>query len=545
MLGKGCRMAVESVSRRVGLLCLFAVLSGWAEEPRELWLYCPVNLQVAENVDALEKVWRRAAAAGYTQVMLTDTKFARLGDLGGMEKTYFSNVERAKRLAAELHLQLVPTLFHIGWSNSMLWHNPNLAEGLPVKDAPFVVRGGQAVPADDPAVTLGKPDWKDDSVTLDGFTALSENAAGNARFVFRRTVPKFRCYHLSVGIKTDEFSGTPEIKVLAGSRSLQYQNLDVRRTQALTRYHVVFNTLDNDKVAVYFGAWGGGKGRLIWQDWTIEESGLVNVLRRPGTPLTVRSEEGRDYVEGKDFEPVADPKLGSTPYGGEYQAWHAAPALRTRLPEGARLRVSWYHPAIIYGGAVMVCVSEPQTDALLRDEARRMKSAWGATRYMMAHDEIRLLNWDASCSGRSLDAGALLAEQVRRCAGLLSGSEVYVWSDMFDPFHNARENYYLVRGDLKGSWEGLDPSVVIVNWNFDRRDDSLKFFASRGHRQVIAGYYDAPPERVKQWLDAASKVKGVTGVMYTTWKNNYADLETFAKLCLRRSEDVSPGGSAQ
>jgi len=27
------------------------------------------------------------------------------------------------------------------------------------------------------------------------------------------------------------------------------------------------------------------------------------------------------------------------------------------------------------------------------------------------------------------------------------------------------------------------------------------------------------------------KVKGVTGVMYTTWQNNYSDLEPFAALC--------------
>src|ERR1051326_6353865 len=29
-----------------------------------------------------------------------------------------------------------------------------------------------------------------------------------------------------------------------------------------------------------------------------------------------------------------------------------------------------------------------------------------------------------------------------------------VWSGMFDPFHNAVKDYYLVRDDLTGSWEG-------------------------------------------------------------------------------------------
>jgi len=255
------------------------------------------------------------------------------------------------------------------------------------------------------------------------------------------------------------------------------------------------------------------------------------VLRRPGAPLVVRGEDGRVLVEGKDFEPAADPKLGSIPYNGEYQAWHEAPALRTRLPEGTRLLVSWYHPAIVYDGSVMVCVSEPQTDALLRDEAQRLKSAWSAKGYLMAHDEIRVMNWDRSCADRRLDAGALLADQVKRCAGWLQGADVFVWSDMFDPFHNAHADYYLVRGDLRGSWEGLAPSVTVVNWNFDKRDESLKFFADRGHCQVIAGYYDAPLDQAKRWLAAAAKVQGVVGVMYTTWQNNYADLEAFAEVC--------------
>ena len=36
----------------------------------ELWFYYPVNLLPAENLPKLEAVFRRAAAAGYTQVFL-------------------------------------------------------------------------------------------------------------------------------------------------------------------------------------------------------------------------------------------------------------------------------------------------------------------------------------------------------------------------------------------------------------------------------------------------------------------------------------------
>jgi len=45
---------------------------------------------------------------------------------------------------------------------------------------------------------------------------------------------------------------------------------------------------------------------------------------------------------------------------------------------------------------------------------------------------------------------------------------------------------------------------------------------------LIAGYYDAPPAKVRDWLDAAKAYPGVEGVMYTTWENNYRDLEKFS-----------------
>jgi hypothetical protein len=201
------------------------------------------------------------------------------------------------------------------------------------------------------------------------------------------------------------------------------------------------------------------------------------------------------------------------------------------LPDGTQLRVSWYHPALIYEGQVMCCISEPKTWTVLEDQAKRMQAAWGAKAYMMGFDEIRALGWDRSCEKKRMTPGALIGEAAKRCRKLIAGSTAYVWSDMFDPHHNAvARDYYLVKGDLRGSWEGLPKDVVVVNWNFDKRAESLKFFAKEGHRQVIAGYYDADPAQITKWLDAAKGVEGVEGVMYTTWRGNYADLERFAEL---------------
>ncbi len=494
--------------------------------PLQLWLYCQTNLLPDENVAKLETLWRRAAKAGYAKILLADSKFARLGDLGENQTRYFAHVARLRALAKELHLEIVPAGLPMGYSNDMLWHDPNLAEGLPVRGALFEVRRGEAKLVADPAVKLGdRPDWHDDALSLNGAAATENGHKENARLVWKVKVAPYRAYHVAVDIRTKEYTGTPEIKALADGKSLCFTGLRVAKTQDWKTHHIVFDSLDHKEVSLYLGVWGDATGSLSWRNWRIEEAGPVNILRRAGTPCVV---EGQ--VEGKDYDPIVDPKSGRVPWGGEYDVWHDAPKIITHLPEGTRLRISWYFPAIIGDGQVGACPSDDKVYELMADEVKRLRAAWAPRGIMMSHDEIRALNQDEGCAARKLTPGELLADNVRRCVKLLEGGEVYVWSDMFDPFHNAHDDYYLVRGDLAGSWLGLDPKVTVVNWNFDHRADSLAFFAGRGHRQVIAGYYDGAVGNVRQWLSAAAGVKGVTGIMYTTWRGDYDNLEAFARI---------------
>jgi hypothetical protein len=101
---------------------------------------------------------------------------------------------------------------------------------------------------------------------------------------------------------------------------------------------------------------------------------------------------------------------------------------------------------------------------------------------------------------------------------------------MYDPFHNAVAGpYYLVEGSWAGSWEGLDPNVIIVNWHYDIRKRNLPWFTRLGNKQILAGYYDNEPGYIRTWLDDARGVADVVGVIYTTWKANFNDLEAFAR----------------
>jgi hypothetical protein len=525
--------------RRLVLLLLMFALSASAA-PLEQWVYVSRNLWVDKNIDEVEALFKRAATAGYTHVLLADSKFAKLAD---MDARYFKNIERVKKLATDLKLQIVPAVFPIGYSNDLLWHDPNLIEAMPVRDALFIVQGGAARPQSVPRVDLRggdfsdftKWDWKDVEVQPDsGAARIKDPKGNNARIVQKLKLEPFRQYHISLRARAQDFKGTLEVKLIVGSQQLNFNSLGVKPTQDWTTHHVVFNSLDHSEVTLYVGAWGARAGTVWFDDAKLEEVGLINLIRRPGAPLIVQIDGGRILTEGKDFEPVRDPNMGSKPWKGAYDVYHEPPLIKTKLPDGTRLRVSYHHAVTVHDDQAMICPSEPATVELLRDQARRMHKAWGAKGYMMSHDEIRVLNWCLACQKRNLDAGALLADNVKTCIRILREVNpdgiIYVWSDMFDPNHNAHKDYYLVRGDLKGSWEGLDTNVVVLPWYFAKRDESLKWFAGRGHRQIIAGYYDSRPEQILEWLQSGKYARGLTGVMYTTWQNKYTDLERFAQL---------------
>lgn len=532
---------------RLGIVLLAALVAGACLAPApcpaatpQLWFYLSRNLWVDDNLKEIETLFRRASAAGYTHVLLTDSKFGKLGD---MDARYFRNLDRVKQRAQELHLEIVPALFSVGYSNDLLWHDPNLIEALPARTVPLVVAGGVARLQPDPKAQLRGGDfsdlklwdWKDDCVTGDaGAARVTDPKGRNARIVQRLALSPFRQYHLSVRVKTADFRGAPEVKVLAGNHALNFNSLGVHPTQDWTLHHVVFNSLQYTQAQLYLGCWDGRTGSLWWDDAQLEEVAFVNLVRRDGAPLQIRTDDGRLLREGTDFEPLTDPLMGTRPWKGSYDVWHEPPRLRATVPDGTRLRADYHHAVTVYEDQAMICPSEPRTVELLRDQARRMHAAWGARGYMMSHDEIRVLNWCTACQQRKLDAGAILADNVRTCVRILKevnpGGTIYVWSDMFDPHHNATTNYYLVRGDLRGSWEGLDRDVIVVPWYFEKRAESLRWFAERGHRQLMAGYYDGVPEQVRDWSSAAAQVEGVLGVMYTTWQNRYADLERFAEL---------------
>src|SRR5687768_10649026 len=82
--------------------------------PLQKWVYCSKNLWVEHNIEELSGIFQRASKAGFTHILLADSKFGKLNE---MDQRYFHNIGRVKKMAADLGLQIVPALFPIGYSN--------------------------------------------------------------------------------------------------------------------------------------------------------------------------------------------------------------------------------------------------------------------------------------------------------------------------------------------------------------------------------------------------------------------------------------------
>ncbi|MFO0881358.1 MAG: hypothetical protein U0840_29000 [Gemmataceae bacterium] len=543
-----------------------------ADEPtyRDRWVYVGTNLQVEKNATDLVRLIERAGKAGYTGLVLADYK---LNILDRVPDHYFKHLARVKKAAQEAGIEIIPAVFPIGYSSGLLAHDVNLAEGIEVRHAPFVVRDGTATLVRDAAPLLkngaleearngrftgwtfqddpGKTTFVDRETVHGGKASCRMgNFAGrespNCRLMQRVRLRPHACYRLSAWVKTQNLEPAGAFKLLAlgaKGRTLSFHEGELPGTTDWKQISIVFNTLDETEVNLYAGIWGPRGGTLWIDDVELQQLGLVNVLRRPGCPLVVESSDGSTtYEEGKDFEPVRDSKLGMTPYAGEYTFDHAGPAIRlkpgSRIKDGESLRVSWYHPILTHSYQVMCCLTEPAVYAVLERQARLVQKHLAPRTWFMSHDEIRFAGWCRACQEGKQAPGKLLADNARRCVGILRKldpkARIVVWSDMFDPHHNAVDRYYLVNGSLRGSWEGLPRDVEIANWNRGQAEKSLGWFAGRGHGQIVAGFYDSGPENFRHWDRAARGVAGVTGFMYTTWQRDYRHLEEFARLMQRR-----------
>jgi hypothetical protein len=536
------------------------------------WIYSSHNLLVPTQVKALETIEDSMVMHKMNGVSQNDFKYTILDR---MQSNYFANVDSLKTYSQNRNIEIVPGVMPIGYSEGLLIHDPNLAEGVPAF-AKYVIESDTGRLLPEPGMTLPNGDFE--SVTNNQFTGWSfydgpnqsvfvdhatvhsgatsarcttfsaGNVNGNCRFNRSLNCKPYHYYVMTCYAKTDQLNPT-SVQLLA----IGYDDNNNSRTLTSTQYsipttsngwikmQVAFNTLNFPHVYVYTGLWGGNKGTIWYDDFQIREAGLLNVVRRGGAPLWIRNHKtGAAFKEGVDFSPVVDNVFAQA--NGNFGLDHNPAALH-RLSTGAikngdTVDVSFFHALTTISdtsgyGQATVCLSEDTLFTLLKDEIDRVDQLHHPKKFFMQHDEIRVIGWDSACVSKKESAAALLAENTTRCSQIIQqkhpGAEVIAWNDMFDSLHNAVNNYYLTNGDLSGIWNLIPKAITIMNWNYRYIDTSMRPLAALGFSQMTAPYYDVHDTyTIRNWRKAMEGIANVKGMMYTTWAADYSYLTAFA-----------------
>lgn len=509
------------------------------------------------NLKEITNMLAHAASSGLNGAVLS----ANLDSLCKHPPEYFRRLDAVKQTCEHLGIELIPSVFSVGYGGGTLGHNRNLAEGLPVIDAPFVAEKNVARFVPDSQVELKNGGFEDfEANHFKGFSFHDEpgivsfadteikhsghasmrlenfvrHPNGNGRVNQEVRVRPHRAYRLSLWVKTEGLKPVSgfRLTVLAQNRELSPHTFELKPTADWRKLTTLFNSLNFESVRIYAGVWSGKEGKVWLDDWTLEEVGPINALQRPGTPVTVRSEDGSaTFEKGRDYENLQDP---------DFSFWNVdrpSPTLRL-LPSGRihdcqRLRVGWFHPMVIHDSQVTLCIAEPELYEIWDHEAKLLAEHLRPRRVLLNMDEVRMGGTCRACEGK--DMAALLGECITRQSEILHrylpGAKVYVWSDMLDPNHNAHGNYYLVHGDYTGSWNHVPKDLVISVWGGSPREKSLRFFSEHGFETLVACYYDAKDlSDVKGWLRVANELQNVRGFMYTPWERKYSLLPEFGEL---------------
>ncbi|WP_312439638.1 hypothetical protein [Janthinobacterium sp.] len=533
----------------------------------------------------------QAKLNGYNGIVVNiggeDSYIAETGPYTDLEE----NLTALKQTALEQGIELIPMGGHPQIPAQI---NSQLSEAILVDKTPFVVQQGSAKPvvqwlANDHFAN-GAGAWQ----MMDTGTVSFDSSVGrgtglgsikltqpnimipdpeDASRMIRKSQTRFyrrfanltpyTAYRVSFWLRTDNYKAPMKVQVLEDESDVPvYNNLypmgrstladgtwnpapnTVAPTQGWTNYNFDFNTRDLTAVRFYMGAWANAKddeaGTAWIDDMQIGKIGLAHTIARPSLPVTVTSagpvnsrvtyQEGadKDYTVGNESLTIS---AGST------------------IADGSQLLVSWYQEAKnmmpVWTSPASACPPEYMT--LQTQGYRKIKQLYPSSQtFFINYDEWRIMNWDPSCG--NISAATYLANTMTAMQAMVKtenpGVKLYVWNDMFDPYMNAVDKYFMVKGSLAGAATGIHADTVVVNWTHNigpsvppedpLQVKSLKYFHQRDLKQMIALYYD-DLALTDTWLDSldAAEADGVTGVdgfMYTTWEDNgrYDDLKAVA-----------------
>ena len=101
------------------------------------WFYYSTNIYVGNNIITAKNIWKQASDFRLNGVAIADSKFSRPTTL---YPKYNDSLQSLKRFSADNYMKMIPCIMPFGYSGGLLFHDPNLASGLPVRNQKILIR---------------------------------------------------------------------------------------------------------------------------------------------------------------------------------------------------------------------------------------------------------------------------------------------------------------------------------------------------------------------------------------------------------------------
>ena len=558
-------------------VCLLAVAFGACDmvdarsaRYADRWYYCSRGVNTEADLDFHRDLLKKAKAGGYNGMLYAH----------GLDYWYAirdrrrkENFQRLRSMCAEAGVEIIPLIWSTGYG-AFAGADLELAECEPATGIAYVARGGQAVfepgnttfangdfaqydrdknrfaswLADDP----GLVSFVDEQGGVNGGSAMRmEPAPGKNKYDHARMyqivpVQPGHRYRFSLKIRGEDLvpkggSGALRVQVYGKGPKAPKGSVAAKEVNGLMKEEgwrtvaLDFSAGELDQVILYVGTWGATGGRFWVDDCAFREIGLREINRRAGTPFKVRgAASGQEYVAGRDYE-MPPARMAK---GGDI-AFRLLPG--GAIKEGERLLLDAYVPSR-HGpkSQISTCMSDPRLYEILEKSAAGIMEACAPKKWFLSVDEVRNGNTCPLCQARHTDMAHILGDYVTRMHAIIKkvcpDATIYAWSDMFDPNHNAVDNYYGCKGSYEGIWDLIPKDIVMSCWYRDKRDLTVPFFTRKGFRVQAGAYYDALDHKVDAgWMDTLNRTPNATGWMYTTWNAQYELMVEYGKFMNHQS----------
>lgn len=509
------------MTRKIAAFAGAALLAGavFAEQYPRMWVFNYYKMNDPNIWPKVSNMVERAVAAGYNGVLLSSVEHAVHGTHW---KTERENIEKLRDLCAARNVDVIPSLFGIGYSGHYAYIDPEAIESTALKDLVYESDGKSLnfVP---------QPVSEEDFKTADfGVRTVKAN------------LRPFRHYRISFKLKTENLLPDIYNKFRVSCRYTktgEHQLYDppMKPTQDWTDVIFTFETYESGEMTFYAGKGARNMtGSYQVKDVKIAEWGPSNMMSTDGMAPVVRdAATGMVYEPGRDYVPFPKMKRFKELPNDKW-ATAAIPA-GSRIAKGAKVLVDCWIPAVEGQRQYSGC---PSVEGLYRynDEcARKVEEFLHPKTWLLGVDEWRVANRCKRCQSRNVSPAVLMAESVTRQYEAIRKAnpkaEIAAWADMFAPTDNAHNHYYCVKGDITGSWNLVPKDILMVVWENGHGPIALKHFADNGFRTLAGAYYDHNDlENDRKWLKACNETPGCQGLMYTTWQTKYGLLEDFAEM---------------